>query len=196
MATQPQPDASSGSPDVLLEPDILASADRIGKRKRAWHTPNNSLAVGIISAAVAALTSLLVSLVIAHLHSEDAVTRAGSGQQVNSVGQLEIAANALYQSTISVYNFQQECAQSQMTWAKCVGLAPGFPDYSAAITAFNEDVSKVTDAAAVRLANTFGNESASITLASSALNGQKTLPGMQASYDRLITLCGQLAREH
>jgi hypothetical protein len=194
MATQPRPDISSGSPEALPEPEILASAG--DTEKRAWHPTSNTLTVGIVSAAVAALTSLLVSLLIAHFHSEETATQAAARQQVNAVGQLEIAANSLYQSTISVYNFQQQCAQSQMTWARCVGLAPGFPDYSAAITAFNEDVSKVTNATAVRLANTFGNESASITLASSALNGQKALPSMQASYDRLVALCGQLVHDH
>jgi len=193
MATQPRPDISSGSSETLPEPEILASADDTGKR--AWHATNNTLTVGIVSAAVAALTSLLVSLLITHFHSEETATQAAARQQVNSVGQLEIAANSLYQSTISVYNFQQQCAQSQMTWTRCVGLAPGFPDYSAAITAFNEDVSKVTDRTAVRLANTFGNESASIALASSALNGQKALPSMQASYDRLVALCGQLVHD-
>lgn len=194
MATQPQPDMSRGSPDLLTKPGRSAPADGAGKRKRIWHPANNALAIGVISATVAILTSLLVSIAVAHIKSEHTATHA-AGQQVHFVGQLETAANALYQSTINVYNFQQECAQGQ-TWAKCVGLAPDFPDYNASVTAFNEDVSRVRDVTAVRLANTFGNESTRMTLASSALNGQKTLPGMQASYDRLIARCGQLVHEH
>jgi hypothetical protein len=195
MATQPQPDISPGSPDVLTKPGKLAPADGVGKRTRMWRPANNALTIGVISATVAILTSLLVSLMAAHFKNEHTATHA-AGQQVHVVGQLETAANAVYQSTINVYNFQQECAQGQTTWAKCVGLAPDFPDYNATVTAFNEDISKVKDATAVRLADTFGNESTRITLASSALNGRKTLPGMQASYDMLIARCGQLVHEH
>ena len=167
-----------------------------GKSKRA-------LAASVLAAAV--ISAFITFLVTHHLDQDAArqaratwhasVVRQPLTQQAQAAGQLEKAANALYQSTASVYRYQVECAEhTGNTWPVCSALDPRLGDFSATTATFDTDRFGLADAAANRLTLRFAHFSIGAVEASSAAGAQRQWTSMVTAYLDLIKRCGQLIR--
>ena len=165
--------------------------------KKVQKSPSNALVTGVVSAVVGCgIISLLVSLLITRVQNENSASQAAIGQQVQAAGQLEAAANALYQGTTNAYNFQLLCTKGgHNTWEECAAQAlQVYPSYNVAVATLNTDGSNIADRSAAELANQLGSESADTISARSSADATKLWYSMVTTYAALIGRCGQLVQ--
>ena len=161
---------------------------------KKWGLTNNALVAGVVSAAVAGIISLVVSLLVTHFQDQSAASQAHSAQQASAAEQLEAAAASVYSATQNVYNFQRECVSPNETWKLCGAQAPSLTSYSAALTAFAPAVANVGDPQADQLANQFSTEATGTVGAADAAHGEQMWNNFLNTYVDLIARCGQLIR--
>jgi len=161
---------------------------------KKWGLTNNALVAGVVSAAVAGIISLVVSLLVTHFQDQSAAGQARSTQQALAAEQLEATAGNLYSTTQNVYNFQLKCARTNETWKTCASVAPGITSNSAALTTFGAAMANIGDPAAAELANQFSKESTGTIIGPSAAQGERMWNALVTTYVDLIARCGQLIR--
>lgn len=161
---------------------------------KKWGLTNNALVAGVVSAAVAGIISLVVSLLVTHFQDQSAASQARSTQQALAAGQLEAAAGNLYSTTQNVYNFQLKCVGMYETWKVCASVAPGITNFSAAVTTFGPAMANIGDPAAAELANQFSKESTGTVTGPSAAQGKTMWNALVTTYVDLTARCGQLIR--
>lgn len=167
-------------------PPVALQRKDIGKRKR--EITNNALVAGVVSAIVAGIIAFLV----AHFQEQDAASQAHAVQEAQAAGQLETAANALYQSSTSVYNFQLKCSNGSETRKECAALAPSLNVFSADMTTFDADGLNIADKKAAGLAQEFAKGATDTIATPSTTQAKKLWSNMLTLYLELIGRCAQL----
>jgi hypothetical protein len=179
-----------------------STASKHGKnRKNNRHLVDNVLVAGVVSALVAGLISFLVTqhhdqtaASAAQAAQKAQIARQFAGKQALAAGQLEKAANVLYQSTAAVYAYQVKCAGEGNTWPVCAALSPELAHFSATTATFDTDNFSLADPAATRLTAQFAHGSIGTVEASSADEAQQLWANAVSAYLALIKRCGQLIR--
>jgi hypothetical protein len=159
------------------------------------------LVAGVVSALVAGLISFLitqhhdqVAASAAQVAQKAQIAQQFAGKQALAAGQLEKAANALYQATAAVYTYQVKCAGEGNTWPVCAALSPQLAHFSATTATFDTDNFSLADPTATRLTAQFAHGSIGTVEASSADEAQQLWANTVSTYLALIKRCGQLIR--
>ncbi len=153
------------------------------------------------SVLAAVVISAFIAFLVTHHIDQAAARQARAGQQASVVrqqltrqaqaaGQLEKAATGLYQSTASVYRYQEKCAEAGRTWPVCAALDSRLGDFSATTATFDTDRFDLADATATRLTTQFAHFSIGTVEASSAAGGQRQWTAMVTAYLDLMKRCG------
>jgi len=166
------------------------------------HQPANS---ALVAGVVCSLIAALITFRLTHQLDQAAARQARAAQharvvrlqltrQAQAAGQLEKAAQTLYQSTASVYRYQVKCAEAGHTWPVCAALDSRLGDFSATTATFDTDNFNLADSAATRLTAQFARFSIGTVEAASAAGGQQQWTAMVTAYLDLVKRCGQLIR--
>lgn len=162
---------------------------------------NSALVAGVVCALVAGLVSFLLTqhhyqAAASHVRvaQKAQIARQFAGKQAQAAGQLEKAANALYQATADVYAYQVKCASEGNTWPVCAALSPQLAGFSATTATFDTDNFSLADPAATGLTAQFARMSIGTVEASSAVEAQPLWTKTVSAYLALIKRCGQLIR--
>jgi hypothetical protein len=119
-------------------------------------------------------------------------TQRSLSPQALAVGQLEQAANGLYQATAKVYKYQLACAQTGRSWPVCSALSPGLAHFSATTATFDTGNFGLADRRANSLIGRFEDASIATVEASSPVTAKAQWQTMVTAYQELLKRCRQL----
>jgi len=154
---------------------------------------NNS----VVAAVVAGVISLVVSLVVSHYQNANAGSQAAADQQVQSALELEAAATSLFQSATDLYNYEVNCYVAGDIWQVCTTKGvQAYPNYTSPLGTFAAAGSNIADRTAAQLANQFEGEAVDIMKPQSVTDADRSWNDLLATYDNLITRCGNLVRRN
>ena len=135
-----------------------------------------------------------ISLTAVSIQDHDNAVQAQATQEIQATGQLETAAQALFETANSIYDYQTKCPEG-VAWLQCSEHAAGYPTYVVDAANLQAVATVVADGTAGNLATQLASAVRATIHSSTATVEFSRWPSMANAYEALIQRCAVLLSE-